>query len=637
MRPTSKSPRRSVLQLLVATALAVSFVTAMPAPLSASHVLWKYGYPGRGSGGYDGIGDFNGDGLGDFFYWVYGDPFVPSALHLMLGAPYDQPFPEIVFPISFDGTVVGAGDLNADGFDDILFVAGYAQGLQVFCGSAVPELNADLAAPWSPPGYLTTVRALGDLNGDGFDDFALGVAVDNNGSPVRGRVSIFFGSAVLNGIPDLILDGSADGDMFGSAIAGGRDFNGDGFVDLAVGAPRADATSLTDAGEVRVYFGGPGLDAIPDRILQGSSAGAHLGMSLDLLADFDGDHYGDLVVATENPAAPHHRVSVFRGGPAFDGIPDWGVDDASIHLWPGTTPFADVQAGDDVNRDHYSDVLVSLTVIGIPESLAAGVRRGSHVYFGGSAPDTIPDTPLPYEIPWLLWAFTGAQAAGDVNGDGYQEWLVINDGFGSLGGAQLSLFTARTDYEVSPIGSMVGGGFTSAHWFGGGNAKILYAAGAAPWQQLASGVGGQLENSTGVAIPVGTTNNARIRVVSMTNDSSFAISAPFTVTAPTVGVGDTPARASLRITPSPAHRSSPVRVSIPELRRPDGQIATDLELLVFDMGGRQVDRIANHLEARSTVLQWTPAADGMRSGMYWLRARSASAAYSAAVRFIVVD
>jgi hypothetical protein len=272
-------------------------------------------------------------------------------------------------------------------------------------------------------GSTLELGAAGDLNGDGYGDFAVGERNLGPVAPSQGRVSVFFGGPVLNGTPDLTLPGGAPYDAFGWHLAGERDLNGDGFMDLVVGAPNANVTGLTEAGEVRIFHGGPNVDAVADRILQGTSTDAHFGLAVDLLADFNGDGFSDLVVG-QGSTGVSHRIWLFHGGPAFDAFPDWTIN-------AGPT----VRAGDDVNHDGFSDVL-------------AFVDSGSNVFFGGSSADTSPDSPLVGEPPTPRLPYSSAFPAGDVDGNGYQDWLVLSSAGSEHASAILSLYTASPEVTV---------------------------------------------------------------------------------------------------------------------------------------------------------------------------------------------
>ena len=170
-------------------------------------------------------------------------------------------------------------------------------------------LAISVLIPVSP----TFAQIGGDFDGDGFDDLAIGVPLeDMDGQTDSGAVHILYGAPkYLRANQDQFwhlnsqgINGEAvAGDMFGSAMAVG-DFNGDGFDDLAVGAPGADATGITDAGTVHVIYGtNTGLRSNKDQRWHQDSDGVEdqaepldeFGTTL-VAGDFDNDGFDDLVI-----------------------------------------------------------------------------------------------------------------------------------------------------------------------------------------------------------------------------------------------------------------------------------------------------------------------------------------------------
>jgi FG-GAP repeat/FG-GAP-like repeat len=268
-----------------------------------------------------GVGDANGDGYADI--WVGAPWFIPFLQmtservgrgYLFFGGPtadgvvdalYDaRPVVGVRDELLFATSVAAAGDVNHDGYADLI-VGQPADGTvtagrgYVYYGGFPVHRAPDLAllAPEFRFRAGASVSSAGDFNGDGELDQVVGAPDSGEGSELTsGRAYIFYGGqeAPDASTPDLELAGPAGYDAFGAAVVGGRDVNGDGYPDVVVGAPQAEGAAGIRAGRVYVYFGGPGADAIPDVILEGSAPDQTLGTSLSL-GDLNGDGVADVI------------------------------------------------------------------------------------------------------------------------------------------------------------------------------------------------------------------------------------------------------------------------------------------------------------------------------------------------------
>jgi Ca2+-binding RTX toxin-like protein len=239
-------------------------------------------------------GDIDGDGLDDIIigtargnrcYVVYGTTsLIPTGFDLRFLERADLGF-SFFGGGAFDRvgrSVSGAGDINGDGFDDLIVGAPFAGAnstntgttFVIFGSAERPTFNirvSDLdgsngfkilgALPGDTSGG--SVSAAGDLNGDGFGDILIGAAdADPNGSSsgesyiVFGRAAAFgatFRLSALNGINGFKITGEASSDASGTSVSAAGDVNGDGFDDLIIGA--SGAGGFMDVGASYVIFG----------------------------------------------------------------------------------------------------------------------------------------------------------------------------------------------------------------------------------------------------------------------------------------------------------------------------------------------------------------------------------------------
>ncbi|MBN2541311.1 FG-GAP repeat protein [bacterium] len=143
--------------------------------------------------------------------------------------------------------------------------------------------------------YGTIMSDAGDINGDGYNDLLVGAPGSNYTKDFPGRVYVYLGGRKLKKEPDFVIDGTHAGENFGGALASLGDINGDGFGDFAVGAPKNDDVSM-DAGKVYVFYGAKTFDTTPDVTLEGERANDWFGVSIDGGKDINGDGKPDFIV-----------------------------------------------------------------------------------------------------------------------------------------------------------------------------------------------------------------------------------------------------------------------------------------------------------------------------------------------------
>ena len=378
-----------------------------------------------------GAGDLNCDGFGDV---IVGAPFLgavePEAggAFLYLGGRD----PDDVVDLLFGGTgasghygrgVSGAGDVNGDGYDDVVVLDSIGGDLaQVFLGGREPDRVADasLTGDYSDEvGY--SVAMAGDVNADGFDDIIVGGETSYYNIA---EAHIYYGGIKMNGTPDVTM-GVGALDHFGYSVSGAGDLNNDGYDDVIVGAPHEDIGALE--GEAYIFFGSTDMGQNPDVYLIGASAGDLFGQSVSGAGDLNDDGYDDVVVGAPYDDAGGvnaGRAFVYFGGLEMDNLPDATYTGAAA----GDAFGVSVSGAGDFNNDGIGDLMVGASL-----NNAGGSDAGrSYIFFGGKNSDSIADVNL-----------TGAAAGdrfgcsvsriGDQNGDGYGDVAVgayLNDAGG---------------------------------------------------------------------------------------------------------------------------------------------------------------------------------------------------------------
>ncbi len=246
------------------------------------------------------LGDIDGDGYADA---AVGEPGT-NRVYVYRGASTGLSTASTVLPapstvMGFGAAVAGAGDVNGDGFSDLLVGAPTSNRTYLYFGSAtgIPATSVGtLVTPTgSPSNYGASAAGIGDINADGFADVAVGTNGANN-------VYVFLGSATGLGTSTLVNAGASG---FGFAVAAAGDVTNDGYPDMIVGAYSAQVAY--------VFAGGAsGITTTPAATLAVAANGVLFGWSVDGLGDVNGDTFSDVLVG----APGSERAYLFQGGPA---------------------------------------------------------------------------------------------------------------------------------------------------------------------------------------------------------------------------------------------------------------------------------------------------------------------------------
>jgi hypothetical protein len=230
--------------------------------------------------------------------------------------------------------------------------------------STTPNWTAESNQANAEFGY--SVASAGDVNGDGFSDVIVGAPLFDNGETDEGRAFVYHGSASgLSTTPNWTAESNQVNALFGNSVASAGDVNGDGFSDVIVGAWLFD-NGETDEGRAFVYHGSAsGLSTTPNWTAESNQALAWFGFSVASAGDVNGDGFSDVIVGAylfDNGETNEGRAFVYHGSAngVNNGVPGTPANAA----WTAESNQANAQFGSsvasagDVNGDGFSDVIV---------------------------------------------------------------------------------------------------------------------------------------------------------------------------------------------------------------------------------------------------------------------------------------
>ncbi|MFT7616859.1 MAG: hypothetical protein ACI97A_000489, partial [Planctomycetota bacterium] len=330
-------------------------------------------------------GDVNGDGFDDFLVGDFGAFPAIGAARILSGVDGSviRAFTGTAAQDEFGAALAGAGDVNGDGIPDVIIGIPGADSNGSNAGSAQVFSGADgsLLHSWNGGGpnasFGDAVDGLGDVNGDGFDDVIVGAPRTQlgggPGAPIFGSAQVFSG---IDGSMLFSFLGAANGSFLGAAVSTAGDINADGIKDFLIGSPGTPMGGGV-VGIAEVYSGADGSLL---RTHLGGSPFFAFGASVDGANDVNRDGFDDVIVGSprENPNGPRSgSVRVFSG-----------IDGTLLHRFDGDSADDEfgfsVSGLGDANGDGFADILV-----GAPFDSNNAIQGGRAFVFSGRNGNTM--------------------------------------------------------------------------------------------------------------------------------------------------------------------------------------------------------------------------------------------------------
>ena len=304
---------------------------------SAARLVGEVANDQLGKGAVAFVSDVNGDGNDDYLVGTHRNDNIGTnsgAAYLVLGGTeVSGPITDVAHVSLYGGlddqlgyAVSSAGDVNGDGLADVLVNANrydvtdasgnfYANAgrTYLFYGSANPswditqaDMIIDGAASDDKSG--NAMETVGDIDGDGADDFVLGATVANYEGAVDTGAAYLF-TETSSGVHSVLSaaaifypeewNGARGDTHFGRSVTGAGDINLDGVLDIAIGAKKSDRTGA-DSGAVFLYYGPlSGTYTAAHGVISGEALGSETGIAVDVIGDIDGNGSVDLLIGAD--------------------------------------------------------------------------------------------------------------------------------------------------------------------------------------------------------------------------------------------------------------------------------------------------------------------------------------------------
>jgi FG-GAP repeat protein len=303
----------------------------------------------------------------------------------------------------FARTVADAGDVNRDGYADLIVGASYPAPKEAGAAYVYSGIDGSLLYQWdgevNQDLFGMSVSGAGDVNRDGYADLIVGAYSANpNGITEAGSAYVYSGR---DGSLLFQVDGNSAWGKLGKSVSGVGDFNQDGFDDVIIGAPYADLPGSTDSGAAYIFSG---KDGALLHQFDGPATGSQLGIAVSEAKDVNADGYDDVLISSFG------LVQVFSGSNGSELL-RW-TSPTAVDNFGGS-----VDSAGDVDADGYPDL-----IIGASTAQPGGLRYAGSVYvYSGLHGSLIHE--WNGKKAWSLFGYS-VSGVGDVDSDGYADLIV---------------------------------------------------------------------------------------------------------------------------------------------------------------------------------------------------------------------
>ncbi|MFH1197916.1 MAG: FG-GAP-like repeat-containing protein [bacterium] len=376
-----------------------------------------------------GAGDVNNDGFNDVIVGAQRYLYLTGRVYIYYGGESMDANADVIMTgenknDKFGITVSGIGDLNNDGFDDVIIgsvdYSDFTGRAYIYFGGSSMDNTADITLTGEGPNcyFSAALSSAGDINNDGFNDVIIGAP---GYSDYTGRAYIYYGSSNIDNTEDLTITGHSKGNLFGYSVSDAGDVNNDGIADVIVGA--YGYSNLT--GRAYIYFGGESMDNTVDVTLAGEEIENYFGCSVSSAKDVNNDGFDDVIIGAYGNSEFTGRAYVYLGGNSMDNAVDVTITGESVNNRFGSS----VSQVGDINNDGFNDIIIG--AYGYSDFTGR-----AYVYYGGESIDNISDITFTGEGEFNSFGYS-LSSAGDVNNDGFDDFIIGADSYPTNGKAYI--------------------------------------------------------------------------------------------------------------------------------------------------------------------------------------------------------